>query len=120
MSAGASRGYDAPMRIAAPVEYAASAERIAPCRSSATWYFLARTSRRHDWISLHVSRDSSALRQLENLATCTQSASGLRSEGGANRSELRAHSNSAQRSSTSQPIRRSGLARRKAAIAGMA
>ena len=70
-------------------------------------------------ISRHVSRDNSALRQLENLATCTQSASGLRSERAPSRSESRAHSNSAQRSSTSHPICRSGLARRKAAIAGM-
>ena len=108
------------MRIAAPVEARCHRRAYRTLEVERDFVLPLRALRAGTTaISRHVSSENSALRQLENLATCTQSASGLRSERAANRSESRAHSNSAQRSSTSQPICRSGLARRKAAIAGM-
>src|SRR5271157_1740011 len=120
MVAGASRGCEDPTRTVAPVARAASAERMAPCRSSVSSYCIARTSRRQERISRHVSSEDSARRQPEKFATWTQSGSGLSCERGARRSDSREHKSSAQRSSISHPIFNSRLARRNAAIAGSA
>src|SRR6185295_13921290 len=118
MLATFSRGAAEPKIVSAPDQRAINAERAAPWKSTATSYLFLRTSRRAELICFQVCAEDIEERHALVFTTCNSSTSGREDDRGPELVACGLQSNSCQRSSTTQPMRVSGNAWRKAVAAG--